>query len=246
LSFPNPYNDNVLAASYAKLGTENTYNIAYRDVAHLFETYDMSGNALDYGCGAGRSTRFLRSHGFSAIGVDISEAMIAEAREQDAEADYRLIEPGNLQAFRDGQFDLVLSMWPFDTIATAGEKIETLNEISRVLKPDGRSILVASSPELYMREWVSFSTSEFPENKMARDGDKVRVLIKDAGSRRLVEDILCTEANYEAIFQKTTLMLLEKRSPLASVDDRYQCDWISELSNAPWMVFLLQKRADAQ
>jgi len=241
MSFSNPYNDDALAAKYAKLGIDKTYYLAYRDVADVFREYGMSGNVLDYGCGTGRSTRFLRDHGFSATGVDISEAMIKEAREQENKAKYRLIKPGDLTGFTDSEFDLVLSMWPFDSIATVREKTETLMEIARVLKPGGWAILVASSPEIYKREWVSFSSSEFPENKGARDGDKVKVFIKEASDRRVVEDILCTEATYEAIFRETPLMLLRKRSPLAAAEDSYQCDWISELSHAPWMVFILKK-----
>jgi hypothetical protein len=59
--------------------------------------------------------------------------------------------------------------------------------------------------ELYLREWVSCSTVDFPENNLAKSGDPVRVVINDLGDRRVVEDILWTEDAYCETFQRTPL-----------------------------------------
>ncbi len=241
----NPYDDNARAATYAKIDFRNTYYLAYRDLPRLFAKYGISGSALDYGCGTGRSTRFLRDHGFSTVGVDISEAMVREARGHEPTGDYGVISPGDLKDFPDGRFDLVLSVMPFDSIPTAEEKAETLIEISRVLKPGGWKILVASSHEVYLREWVSFSATEFPENRSAKDGDTVRVFINDIGDRRAVEDILWTEGAYRSTFEKTPLQLVETEHPIVTPDDDYRCEWISERTHAPWTIFVLRKPAAA-
>ena len=47
-----------------------------------------------------------------------------------------------------------------------------------------------SSPEIYLHEWASFSTKEYPENRFARSGDVVRIITKDFADRRPAEDIL--------------------------------------------------------
>jgi ubiquinone/menaquinone biosynthesis C-methylase UbiE len=154
----NQYNDQARADAYATLGITNGYYLAYRDLPGLFSKYQLSGAALDYGCGTGRSTRFLRDHGFSAVGVDIADAVIAKAREQDPQGQYRVIASGDLRSFPATDFDLVLSEMPFDNMPTMGEKVRTLLEMTRVLKPGGVKILVAASHELYLREWVSWST----------------------------------------------------------------------------------------
>ena len=40
-------------------------------------------------------TRFLRYHGFSVVGVDIADEMIAKAREKDPYGEYHVIVPGD-------------------------------------------------------------------------------------------------------------------------------------------------------
>jgi SAM-dependent methyltransferase len=243
MSSANPYDDVARATRYATLDIKNTYYLAYRDLPDLFAKYGMSGSALDYGCGTGRSTRFLHDHGFSTVGVDISEPMVDKACEHQAEGDYRVITPGNLKDFLNDTFDLVLSIMPFDSIATMQEKIDTLVEISRVLKPGGWKILVASSHDIYLREWVSFSAVEFPENRSAKNGDTVRVFINELGDRRPIEDTLWTEEAYHNTFRRTSLQLVETRHPIVAPDDDYWCEWISEYTHAPWVVFVLQKPA---
>jgi SAM-dependent methyltransferase len=245
MSEANPYDDSARAAAYARLGIVNTYYLAYRDLPALFAAHRVAGRALDFGCGTGRSTRFLRDHGFAAVGVDISEAMIARAKDTDPGGDYRVIAPGDLAGFGDGTFDLALSEMPFDSIATGEEKARTLREISRVLKPGGVKILVAASRDVYLREWVSWSSRDFPENRQARSGDRVRLVINDLGDDRIVTDTLWTEDAYRETFAATPLRLVETLRPVVRPDDTYRCDWISERTHAPFVIFVLEKPATA-
>jgi SAM-dependent methyltransferase len=241
MSAGNQYNDQIRADSYAKLGITNGYYLAYRDLPNLISKYRLSGLALDYGCGTGRSTRFLRDHGFSTIGVDIAEAMIMKARDLDPQGDYHVIEPGDLRNFPATAFDFVLSNMPFDNIPTMSEKVRTLLEIARVLKPGGTKILVAASHDLYLKEWVSWSSADFPENRLAKAGDPVKVAITDLGDRRIVEDTLWTEDAYRETFKSTPLQLLEILRPIVRSHDPYQCEWVSERTHAPFVIFVLRK-----
>jgi 2-polyprenyl-3-methyl-5-hydroxy-6-metoxy-1,4-benzoquinol methylase len=47
-------------------------------------------SALDIGCGEGRFCRLLAKENIPAIGIDPTEALIAEARKRDPAGDYRL------------------------------------------------------------------------------------------------------------------------------------------------------------
>jgi ubiquinone/menaquinone biosynthesis C-methylase UbiE len=172
--------------------------------------------------------------------------MIVKAREHDPDGDYRVVTPGELGSFPDNIFDLVLSEMPFDNMPTAEEKVRTLLEMSRVLRPGGIKILVAASRDLYLREWVSWSTADFPENRFANTGDSVKVVIKDLGDRRVVEDTLWTEDAYRLTFRQTPLRLLETRNPTIGPQDQYQCQWISERTHAPFVFFILRNTKEAK
>ena len=59
MSFNNTYEDAVRAAAYADLEFPGTYYLAFRDLPELLGTPTSGSKALDFGCGAGRSVRFL-------------------------------------------------------------------------------------------------------------------------------------------------------------------------------------------
>jgi SAM-dependent methyltransferase len=80
MDFVNCYENVTRAGSYATLEFSNTYHLAFRDLPEIYRMHAAGTSALDFGCGAGRSTRFLRGLGFETIGVDISPEMVAKAR----------------------------------------------------------------------------------------------------------------------------------------------------------------------
>ena len=90
MTFSNSYEDAKRAEAYSKLEFTNTYYLAYRDLPEIISNHVRGTNALDFGCGTGRSTRFLRNLGFTTVGVDISEDMLKKARETDPGGDYHL------------------------------------------------------------------------------------------------------------------------------------------------------------
>jgi predicted TPR repeat methyltransferase len=94
MTFVNCYENAIHAEAYSKLEFANTYYLAFRDLPEIFRVHVRGTTALDFGCGTGRSTRFLRGQGFEPVGVDIAAEMVAKAREIDPRGDYRLI-PGD-------------------------------------------------------------------------------------------------------------------------------------------------------
>lgn len=95
--------------------------------------------ALDVGCGEGRFCRMLRAEGIDTIGIDPTEALIAEARRRDPAGDYR-IGRGEALEFADGAFDLVVSYLSLIDIPDASA---ALAEMARVLAPGG-TLLIAN------------------------------------------------------------------------------------------------------
>lgn len=238
LSFSNVYEDAKRAEAYSKLEFPCTYYLAYRDLPAIISRHVKGINALDFGCGTGRSTRFLQKLGFKVVGVDISMEMLKKARELDPKGDYRLIGDSYFSQFKHQVFDLVLSAFTFDNIPTMRKKVKVLRGIGNLLKNQGRIVNLVSSPEIYTHEWASFSTKDFPENKHAKNGDEVRIIQTDTEDERPVVDILWTPQYYRETYKKAGLVIVETVKPLANTDEPY--NWVNETRIAPWTIYILR------
>jgi ubiquinone/menaquinone biosynthesis C-methylase UbiE len=237
--FRNSYEDTERAHAYANLEFPGTYYLAYRDLPEII-SHIRGREALDFGCGTGRSTRFLKRLGFKTVGIDISKEMIRKARDTDPEGDYRVIKENNLSQFEENSFDLVLCAFTFDNIPTMEKKIRNFEEIKRVLKRVGRIINLVSSPEIYTHEWASFSTKDFPENLTAKSGEKVRIIQADLEDKRPVEDVICSEDDYRRVYERAGLDIAVVVKPLAREDEEYP--WVNETKIPPWTIYVLKKR----
>ncbi|HLP46634.1 MAG TPA: class I SAM-dependent methyltransferase [Candidatus Kapabacteria bacterium] len=243
MEFVNVYEDGTRAQAYAKMEFPGTYYLAYRDLPDIILAYTQGRKAIDFGCGAGRSTRFLQKIGFDVVGVDISGDMIKMAREIDPTGNYHLMADGDLEIFADNSRDLVLAVFTFDNIPTAARKMKILQEIRRVLTLEGRLIVLVSSPEIYLHEWASFSTKDFPDNKYAKNGDIVKIIQTDIEDKRPVEDVICNDEAYREIFTGTGFQCIDVYKPLGKESEPFA--WINETRVAPWVIYVLKKNERA-
>lgn len=121
--------------------------------------------ALDLGCGTGRYARLLVEAGARAVGLDLSRAMLRRAA-----ADRRLRGAewvqGSVDAlpFRSASFDLVVSGLVLDHLARIDPYFE---EIARVLRAGGRSVVATVHPETQRRGG--------PDVRFVADGEQVRI-----------------------------------------------------------------------
>ncbi|MBV8206391.1 MAG: class I SAM-dependent methyltransferase [Acidobacteria bacterium] len=239
MTFSNCYDDAKRAQSYAQLAFANTYHLAFRDLPQILaELLPAGGHALDFGCGTGRSTRFVRELGFETVGVDIAPEMVARARALDPGGDYRLARDDDFGEFKPASFDLVMSLFTFDNIPGSDLKIRLFRDLGALLKPAGKMVSVVSSPEIYLHEWASFSTKDYAaENRKARSGDTVRIVTTDLPDRRPAEDILCDDDSYRQIYAAAGLSPVATYKPLARGDEPYT--WVNETKIAPWVIYVL-------
>ncbi len=240
MEFSNAYEDVKRAESYAKLEFPATYYLAYRDLPAIIAEHVRGKAALDFGCGAGRSTRFLQRIGFSAVGVDISGDMIKKAHDLDPDGDYRRIGDADFSGLETAAYDLVLSAFTFDNIPTMDKKVKIFSELGKLLKAGGSIVSLVSSPDIYKYEWASFSTKDFPENKHARSGDRVKIIMTDVEDKRPVDDIIWYDDAYREVYHKAGLDLVKTYRPLAKDTEPYQ--WVNETKIAPWVIYLLKSK----
>jgi SAM-dependent methyltransferase len=237
MGFNNVYEDEERAEAYAKLEFPGTYHLAFRDLPGIFSVHVKGKRAMDFGCGTGRSTRFLKGQGFDTVGVDISGDMIGKARELDPEGEYLVVGDGDLSALGQASFDLILCAFPFDNIAGVDHRAELLRGLGDLLSDEGRIVVLGSTPEMYTNEWLSFSTKDFPENFIAGSGDKVAIIQLDTEDKRPVVDILWFPEDYDLLFKDAGLNLIASYHPLANHDEPWV--WVNETRIAPWVIYVL-------
>jgi len=240
MDFQNAYNDPVTAGSYAKLQNfPNTYHLAYRDLPVIIKKHVKGDKAIDFGCGAGRSTRFLKGLGFEVIGIDISQEMVARARKFDPRGDYQVVANGKYSHLGMGKYDLVQSIFTFDNIPGMENRAKILKGLAGLLHQEGSMLLLDSNPDMYVNEWASFTTKDYPENRNAKSGDKVLIVNTDMEDRRPVEDIYWTVHDYHEMFNQAGLVLVKTYKPLGRPDEPFK--WINEESIPPWFIYILRK-----
>ena len=96
-------------------------------------------NALDVGCGEGRFCRMLASLDIATIGIDPTEALVAQARIRHSAGDYRIARAEAL-GFPDATFDLVIS---YLSLIDIPDLPAAIAEMTRVLAPGG-TLLIAN------------------------------------------------------------------------------------------------------
>jgi len=220
---------------YSQLEIKDTAYLAYRDLPGLLNKYTNGKKALDYGCGAGRSTRFLKELGYDVEGVDSSIEMIQQARKLDHAISYTHLKNGKL-LFLHNAYDLILASFVFFETSSLLKMQVYFQEIYNVLKPKGIFVIIAGSMEMYKNNWLSLYT-DYPENINPKSGDKVRIKLINADLE--LEDYFWTDNDYKTASKESGFSLLQSYNPLGTKIDGY--NWISETLVSPYTIYILQK-----
>src|SRR4051794_37702944 len=136
-------------ALYA-LGNPELLDAATGEVVERLRAHNLLGpekSLLEIGCGIGRFVAALSPEVRHVTGLDISEVMIARARERCAglENVSLLVSSGqDLAPVRDCSIDLILAADVFPYVVQAGQDVVTrhLDEGARVLKPGGSLVVL--------------------------------------------------------------------------------------------------------
>jgi 2-polyprenyl-3-methyl-5-hydroxy-6-metoxy-1,4-benzoquinol methylase len=115
------------------------------EVAEKYGLFGGRAQALDFGCGVGRITQALADHFDKVVGIDISEAMIAQANTLNRHGDRVRYVSGALGQFPDGTFDFAWTIYVIQHIPKSMQG-NILRELVRVLKPDGLLMCQIAAP----------------------------------------------------------------------------------------------------
>ncbi|WP_369780144.1 class I SAM-dependent methyltransferase [Streptomyces sp. R33] len=146
------------ADTFAREAAASAYNAHYDRPTVLQFLGDVNGlRVLDAGCGPGLYLAELAVRGADLVGIDQSADMVRLARDrlgQHAEIrQHDLDEP--LTWVADATFDIVLLTL---VIHYTRNRVRTLTELTRVLRPGGRIVISTSHPTA---DWLSGGGSYF-------------------------------------------------------------------------------------
>lgn len=123
-------------------------------LACLIEQAGQRAPIADVGCGPGHVSAWLASHGATAVGIDLSAAMIAVGRREHPEIAFR---EGNLLDLpaRDGEFGAVIALYSIIHLEP-GELDRAFEEIRRVLRPSGQLLAAfhIGSEVRHLTQWL--------------------------------------------------------------------------------------------
>ncbi|WP_327167132.1 class I SAM-dependent methyltransferase [Streptomyces subrutilus] len=134
------------ADTFAREAAVSPYNAHYDRPTVLGLLGDVNGlRILDGGCGPGLYLSELAARGADTVGIDQSADMVRLARER--LGSLAQIRQHDLDApltwAGDASFDIVLLVL---VLHYAHDRVRTLTELTRVLRPDGRIIISTSHP----------------------------------------------------------------------------------------------------
>ena len=116
-------------------------NAGVKDVALKVDPPQSGWAVLDVGCGTGTGLARYRDAGCRVSGIDVSPAMLAQARERlGADADLRLTTGEDLP-FATDAFDLVTISMVLHEVPE-NKRADLLQEMRRVAKPDGHLLII--------------------------------------------------------------------------------------------------------
>jgi SAM-dependent methyltransferase len=113
--------------------------------AVLLDRYraELATPVLELGCGAGRLTGHLGAVAHDVHGLDISPAMVAHCRQAYPQMTFSVGDLRDLSPFADGSFGVVFASFNVLDVFDDAARREALQEIRRVVAPDG--LLIMSS-----------------------------------------------------------------------------------------------------
>lgn len=146
--------------------------LAAADVRFCEDTFPTPGRLLDVGCGTGRLCVHFARKGYECVGVDLSEAMLARARENAAQSpppvggglsppQFFLSNITNLSELPDHSFDYAACLFStLGMVRGADHRTAAVRSVARVLRPGGRFVLHVHNRWFPALGWRRFCTAD--------------------------------------------------------------------------------------
>jgi len=127
-------------------------------------------NILDVGCGTGTHLELYQRYGCNLYGIDLSPSMLEVAQVRLGETARVELGDATNMPYEDNKFDLIISMLSLHEMIQK-TRSSVIEEMKRVLKDDGRILLVDFHPGPYqpLQGWISKVIIFFSELAAGRE-----------------------------------------------------------------------------
>ncbi len=123
-------------------GAVEPFNKGIRKYALKIADVHKNSDVLEVGCGTGANLELLLKRGCNIHGIDISPSMLKIAKDKFGDKAKLLQgDAAHMKQYSDQSFDLVIAMLTLHEMPSS-IRINVLKEMKRVMKPDGRILLV--------------------------------------------------------------------------------------------------------
>lgn len=209
------------AEFYGALGIEGTtYAIGFEAVRRALG--DIRGQVfLDFGCGTGRSTAFLKSLGAGRVyGVDRDQHMIGKAlaKQLDGVVFTRIDEviplPGE-------SVDGAVSLNVFTEIRTLAEMAGICRQVARTLRPGSSFIVESTSPLAFGHTFRSY---RYPVCGELRSGQITPCIVTTPAGELVIEDTYWTEEDYAGALRAAGLTITAVDYPMPGDPSAWSTD----------------------
>jgi ubiquinone/menaquinone biosynthesis C-methylase UbiE len=133
--------------TYERIGQHfsKTREYAWPEVEAFVDEHAEGGRGLDVGCGNGRHTELLADHVDDVVGLDASAELLAAARDRVPDRTALLQGDATRLPLTDDCVDVGVYVATLHHLPTRAARIESLDELARVLGPEGRALVSAWS-----------------------------------------------------------------------------------------------------
>jgi ubiquinone/menaquinone biosynthesis C-methylase UbiE len=248
------------ATEYAKIGLVGQYLLAAQIVREKLMPFKEEIHYLvDFGCGAGKSTRAASNcvkEGGTVVGVDICGDMLREARilnknlkDQLPRVKFhykKIITKNGLEKIplADEVADAVITTIVLVEIQTEEQLQNAFREMGRITKPGGHFVAINPSDKLTCEDFTAFTYAPFLENKERKDNiRKCQSLVSNIiweKERHWSREILVQFAE-EAGFKNPSVEYPLADKNLPPFPDDPSRPWKDELNFSPFIVLSARK-----
>lgn len=147
---PAEYSRREVAETYDHIASHfsKTREYAWPEVEDFVAERPHAELALDLGCGNGRHAEVLATRANRVVGLDASRELLVEATNRAEERDFAVdLVAGDAATLplRDDLIDLAVYVATLHHIPSRAARVGSLDELARVLAPDGRALVSAWS-----------------------------------------------------------------------------------------------------